>query len=127
MSPELQEFYNSYQTWLERGAPDCAPYDRRFGLCVGIHTFIRLSYADSECRLLWTTKEIMRKLMCEEIQLQFMGELEKGDNYPELIGIYPFGSSLKYYAEEARRSAHLNTKRKAWVRNHATNVKDASQ
>jgi hypothetical protein len=120
MSPELQEFYNSYQAWLERGAPDCAPYNRRYGLCYAIHTFVKNK---------WLSDFRMRTFLCEEMTAQFMRELAEhayDAGYPELKGIYPFGLKTTYHAEEALKRAHLNVKRQAWVRKHATNVKEVT-
>lgn len=123
MSPELQEFYNSYQAWLERGAPDCEPYNRRYGLCYAIHTFVRIKRADVDVRTQWLSDFEMRTFLCGEMTAQFMRELAEDDGYPELKGIYPFGPMTTYHAEEVFRRAHLNVKRQAWVRKHATNVK----
>ena len=121
MSPELQEFYNSYQAWLDAGAPDNQPYNRRYGLCHALNRFC----VDRYQGLLVVNGQ--RRLLQDEMTAQFMRELSEDDGYPELKGIYPFGLLTKYHDEERRACAHLNVQRQAWVRKHATNVKEPIQ
>ena len=125
MSPELQEFYNSYQAWLDKGAPDGSPYNRRYGLCNAIHRFATDKHEHGENR--WFSLRQMRELLCGEMQAQFMSDLSEDDGYPELKAVYPFGLMTTYHAEEVTRRAHLNVKRQAWVRKHATNAKELAK
>ena len=125
MSPELQEFYNSYQAWLDNGALDGNPYSRRDGLCHAIHLFVNRKHEHGENP--WFSQNIMREFLCGEMQEQFMRDLSEDDGYPELIAVYPFGLATTYSAEKVRATAHLNLKRRAWVRKHATNVKEQAK
>ncbi len=138
MSPELQEFYNSYQAWLDDGAPmsvasfgsftraiEDAPahvkpmYHRRYGLCYALHVFTMHKYMSL------TAANIHRKRLYDEMVKQFVQELASDDGYPELTILYPFGSPREYRDQEMSETAHLNPQRIAWVKKHATNAKEA--
>lgn len=132
MSPELQEFYNSYQAWLDDDAPmslasfgSHAPayekpmYHRSYGLCYALHVFAMHKYKSL------TAATIHRKRLYDEMVEQFLREREFEDGYPELTILYPFGSPSEYRDQEMTETAHLNPQRIAWVKKHATNTKEA--
>jgi len=131
MSPELQEFYNSYQAWLDDGAlhlrgqvrrqPYYAPHDRRYGLCYAIHSFTRFKaqYLDTVMPAYG-----LRRILCAELGDQLMNALGSDDGYPELNTMYPFGLPSQYEHEKRTATAHLNPHRIAWVKKHATNTKE---
>lgn len=122
MSPELQEFYNSYQAWLDNGAPhDTMTYHRCYGLCYALHSFTMRKYKSL------TASNIHRKRLCDEMNEQFLRELGHDDGFPELTLLYPFGSPKQYKDEEMNETAHLNPQRVAWVRKHATNAKEQAK
>jgi hypothetical protein len=138
MSPELQEFYNSYQAWLDDDAPmslasfgsfvrtiEDAPahekptYHRSYGLCYALHVFTMHKYQSL------TAANIHRKRLFDEMVEQFVRELRRDDGYPELTMLYPFGSPKEYRDQEVNETAYLNPQRIAWVKKHATNTKEA--
>jgi hypothetical protein len=99
-------------------------YHRRYGLCYALHVFTIHKYKSL------TASNIHRLQLCSEMNEQFLRELRCDDGYPELtilhhqMGLYPFGSPKEYRDQEMTETAHLNPQRIAWVRKHATNVKE---
>ena len=86
----LQAFYKAYAAWLDAGAPDLQPFDRRHGLCGAIQVYGMKRW------------HIKRQLA------------EAG-----LDTIYPFGGEYAFETEYDNATAHLNPDRIEWVRKHA--------
>lgn len=87
----LKEFYQAYAAWLDAGAPDLQPFDRRHGLC---SQAMKRPYS----------------VPLNEIKKQFV---DAG-----LDSLYPFGGEEVFDVEYDNATAHLNSERNEWVREH---------
>lgn len=101
MSPELQQFYNAYATWLNEGAPEDHPdFERHTGLCLMLEEWALnkgLSYSQVE-------------LLSDGLSFQF----EKAG----LCMHYPFGEG-NYDVCLVHCTMHLDPLRTSWVYKHA--------
>lgn len=100
MSPELKEFYKSYQEWLDDGAPQALPYLRETGLCGNMEIYARAE-----------------KINEHDIFMEMVEQFLEAN----LSRCTPFnnGSMDSYWDERAAGAMHLNEERIQWVRDHA--------
>lgn len=100
-SEQLTKFYQDYLAWLERGAPDGAPFTRRHGLCLNLKTWAN------------TQEKVWYHQLAGEMRDQF----RKAELHPW----YPFnrGSGDLYEMESNQGECFLNNERIRWVKEHA--------
>ncbi|WBF77867.1 hypothetical protein W70_73 [Escherichia phage W70] len=92
MSEQLKAFYKAYAAWLDEGAPDRDPFNRRKGLCYSLDHWPDYNFD-----------------LSEEMQQQFT---DAG-----LCCEFPFDKGRYTYHKDTKK--HLNPARVAWVRKHA--------
>jgi len=89
ISPELRAFLADWLAWVERGAPNDAPYWRDDGLC------------DSAYRQFGDTPSVDLELLLRDLF---------PSSYP-----YPFGGREGFISEFQSETMHQNPERIAWV------------
>jgi hypothetical protein len=99
MSEYLKAFLADWIKWVDGGAIDCEPFERRHGLCY-----------------------------CFEQWLEESDELDEDDQDNEIYALcdvfradrlnaaYPFGGGQFFYEESGAEEMHLNPARIQWVR-----------
>lgn len=91
----IREFCADYQRWLNDGAPQGAPYYRRFGLCVSLYDYCHI-------------RELVPKPY-----LEYLHEMFVADGLDESL---PFDDDEAAFKTDAWLGiCHLNVKRKQWV------------
>lgn len=93
MTPDFRNFLQSYLDWVEKGAPDGAPFLGEYGLCYNTELYDDLHNTNV-------------KFEIDEIL-----EREFGEN-----ALFPFnqGKMIRYYDDAG--SHHLNEERINWIK-----------
>lgn len=102
-SAELTEFYQVYQDWLNKGAPQFQPFCRSDGLCINMY-------------YKWKERETHGSLfpIKNEMKRQFLDA--------NLSSTYPFHKDENHYNYEANQDIqHLNPLRNQWIADHLGN------
>lgn len=99
----LKDFYVAYAAWLDEGAPDTHYFEKRFGLCSNLATWIYATNAELD-------------------YARLVNELRKQFEDAGLCCQYPFGSGREYERMYATNTQHLNPARVAWVRKHTASA-----
>jgi hypothetical protein len=104
VSENLKSFLSAYLEWVDAGAPNTAPFKRRYGLCSNLDDWSR--HLDSE----------ERTALGKELDTMF-----KTDG---LDMCHPFGVD-EYFEARERETQHLNQARIAWVRSKVAQFAEA--
>lgn len=107
MSPELQQFYNCIDLWVDKGCPEDEILSKEVGLCANLNTWLSKLYPD-RCRA------ELNKIVDEQYELFWQ---QSGASYY----LYPFnfGSNMTYHDERRLGLTYKNEKRLNWIKSHA--------
>ncbi len=98
MSDHLKQFLQAWIEWVDAGAPDDEPFERRRGLCSSFEDWLDEHDVDDD------SKDDAIRTLTSEFRLD------------GLCKVYPFGGSEKFYEDSSGNEMHLNPDRIAWVR-----------
>lgn len=99
MSPELRAFLQSWQNWVDYGAPDNDPYDRGDGLCACAVDYL-VSHPEHGIDV--ELKRIFGLRWC-------------GDIDTPRDPLFPFGGERLYDDQMYANTAYKNPRRLTWV------------
>ncbi|CAB3784557.1 hypothetical protein [Pararobbsia alpina] len=98
MSEHLKAFLTAWLEWVDTGAVDGEPFERRRGLCSSFEYWMDA-----------------RNIDCEHQEEECDG-LTRAFRAAGLNRVYPFGGAEEFYEDSDANEMHLNPARIAWVR-----------
>ena len=107
MSDHLKAFLSAWIEWVDAGAPNHNPFDRRLGLCVSFEYYLeKIGVAEGDA----------------DDEIYGLTDVFGADR---LSRAYPFGGGELFYEESGADAMHLNPARISWVRQKVSQLQEA--